>query len=108
MRETLSPEEKRRRKNEGRRKWRARKKAEAQSLVGNKCFFCGTERNLVFHEKQGRKHSSDSGVTAGLVLKNPDAFAVVCKYPCHTGVHFCMEFFGISWEDIVENTADQD
>lgn len=66
-------------------------------LFGNICFFCGAcPKRLSFHEKFGKKHSSPSSY---LVLKNPDDWALVC-YGHHKGVHFCMKFLGMEWEEI--------
>jgi len=104
QRELLLPEEKRRRKNVGRRKLRAKNKERAFSILGDTCFFCGGRRNLVFHEKNGVTHRGTPA--SSLVLKNPESFVVLCKYPCHTGIHFCMEYLRMSWDDIVEYLAD--
>ena len=83
------------------RKCRSDNRERAFALLGYKCFFCpqDSKRALVFHEIHGEYH--DTRDYHRKVLQNPQDFAVVCK-KCHTGVHFCMEHFGLDWEGIKE------
>jgi len=81
--------------------YRRNNRERAFALLGSKCFFC-TQRNkkaLVFHERHGNYHDTRDCFRS--VLRNPQDFVVVCKR-CHTGVHFCMETFGLDWEAIKE------
>ncbi|MDP3728159.1 MAG: hypothetical protein Q8R18_01760 [bacterium] len=82
------------------KRWRDKKRKEAEKLLGNKCYFCNRNKNLVYHEKKGRKHSHDQ--TAVLVVKNPQSFVRLC-HPCHRAVHWLMEKFEWQWEKITEN-----
>lgn len=75
----------------------------ADDLLGNACFFCGRtkgERKLVRHKRDGQPHQRNS--VAGLVIKNPDDWALLCSFPCHIGVHWCMEVWRLSWDEIVK------
>jgi len=74
-----------------------RKRQEALSLLGGKCFFCGKIRRLVFHKKDGKAHGLPAWRAA---FKSPKEFVLLCKAPCHRGVHFCMEHLNMTWKDI--------
>ena len=80
----------------GRKYYRVHK-IKAIELVGDKCFFCLTTKNLIFHEITGKDHFGKS--TIKLVLENPEKFRRLCMY-CHGGVHFLMRIWGISWNEI--------
>ena len=71
-------------RNQQLRAWRKKRSDQAEALLGKKCYFCPREKNLVYHEKQGRKHLHYH--TASLVLKNPNSFVRLC-HPCHRAVH---------------------
>ena len=38
------------------------KKLKALELIGNKCFVCGSEKNIRFHEKNGKHHNWKNGL----------------------------------------------
>lgn len=87
------------------RKRERRKKA--LQLLGNKCFVCGVhgrsitgKSKLAFHEKSGNGHKDTD--TASLALKNPEEFVLLC-YGHHSFVHDCINYFGMSWDDFVQN-----
>lgn len=102
-RKKLSSAERKEYHNKWNREDRQRKRTEALELFGRKCCLCGRaspEKHLVFHRKDGLRHSLSN--TAGLVLKNPKDWALVCRYRCHIGVHFCMNYLGMKWKEIVK------
>lgn len=76
---------------------RIRMNKEAESILGSCCYFCKKTYYLVYHRKDGKKH--DTNLTSQLVIKNPDDFVRLCRY-CHTGVHFCMNWFHMNWYTI--------
>lgn len=88
----------------GKERWKKcvrEKRKIADDLLGNECVFCGRtrdERKLLYHKKDGQHHSCNSFY---LVIKNPDDWALLC-YPCHGGVHWLMEVWRLSWDEIVE------
>lgn len=84
-----------------RRNYRRNNRERAFTLLGSKCFFCpqNNKRALVFHEIHGNPHPTNDEYRS--VLRSVKDFVVVCK-KCHTGVHFCMEHFGLDWEGIKE------
>ena len=82
------------------RRWREKKRKQAEELLGKKCFFCSRTNNLVYHQIMGKKHRHD--ITAYYVIKDPNSFARLC-HPCHRAVHWLMDMFKWSWEDINKN-----
>lgn len=86
------------------KRYKEKKRDEADDLLGNECFFCGRTRDegkLLYHKKDGQPHSYTCEA-AHLVIKNPDDWALVCHFPCHHGVHWCLEVWKLSWEETVE------
>lgn len=82
------------------KQWRIQKRKEALKLLGSLCFVCGcNQRKFVFHEKAGKAHSS---CTPFLVLQNPERFVLLCEFPCHQMVHFCMKYLRMTWIEIKE------
>ena len=66
---------------------------------GNRCYLCSRETiHLILHNKNGEKHDTNYSYIKK-ALKNPERWVRLCK-SCHTGVHFCMNFFNMKWEDI--------
>ena len=81
------------------RKYRQRIREEADKIFGKKCYICDRERRLVFHKKDGEKHQHT--LTALLALKNPEEYVKLCEW-CHKAVHWLMEWFDMTWEDIIK------
>jgi len=84
------------------RRRRRRFRVKALKLLGSKCFFCGQRKagRLVFHKKDGKPHRRDRVMY--LVLKNPEGFVLLCRFPCHKGVHWLMRVFDMAWEEVIE------
>ena len=78
--------------------WKRNRKRALKEL-GNKCVVCKRSVNLIIHRKDGMPHPNTD--TALLYFEEPEEYALVCKYPCHTGVHFCMKYLGMDWDDII-------
>lgn len=97
--EKLSDEELRQHKIDYKKKWLQRKREEGNKVFGTICFLCGGNVNLCLHEKSGTPHQRSC--TERIALKNPDQWVKLC-YPCHKAVHWCMEHFKMSWEEIIE------
>lgn len=80
--------------------YRHKKRIEALEVFDSKCAICkrSPERKncLHFHKKDGTKHKNRF---SGVYLKNPDEFVLLCVW-CHKGVHFSMEYLGMTWEEI--------
>lgn len=81
------------------RKWKQRKRDEAEKILGDKCFFCTRTNNLCYHKKDNEYHCSS--LSAALVLKNPEKWVRLC-HPCHRAVHWIYEFFAWDWDTIVK------
>jgi len=84
-----------------RKEWDNNARGEADKIFGTVCFICGKPpKNYrhALHRKDGTEHPDTN--TAALAIKEPEKWVRLC-YHCHIGVHFCMEFFGWSWEEIV-------
>lgn len=80
------------------RKWRWKVREEVYTILGDKCVLCGRVKNLVLHEIYGKKHQL--WCSAVEARKRPKDFRLLCKWKCHTGVHFCMERLGMTWKEI--------
>ncbi len=78
------------------KKYRQAIRDKALKMLGNKCFLCERNNKLEFHKKDGQPHNSAKALA---VLENPKEFVLLCVQPCHRGVHFCMKFLGMKWED---------
>jgi predicted HNH restriction endonuclease len=76
-----------------------REKELRDKLFGSSCAICGSSlkaKSLPIHEKNGLNHLEREA------LKRPEDFVRLCII-CHKGVHWCMEQFGMSWDDILEH-----
>lgn len=79
------------------KRYKEERRREALRLLGGRCFFCGKIKKIRFHKKDGKRHISDACL---LVLKNPGKFVLLCV-GCHVGVHFCMRWLSMDWDEIV-------
>lgn len=80
------------------RKYRAKMKAEAGTLVGKKCLLCGGNKRLIFHEINYKPHKMAAS-TIFLVKKNPENFTRLCQ-GCHTMVHVLHNSFNIQLDEL--------
>lgn len=85
--------------NKNYKKYIKKMRQEALRILGNKCFLCGQNRKLEFHKKDGQPHNSGKAIG---VLRNPEEFVLLCIQPCHRGVHFCLKFLDMKWEEFEE------
>jgi hypothetical protein len=71
------------------------------SVFGKNCCVCNGNNRLLLHQINGITHPNTNGTigTHRLALKNPTDFVKLC-YPCHIGVHWCMNIFNMEWKDI--------
>jgi hypothetical protein len=74
----LSEEEKIKERARG-RKYKARNKQKAFSLIGDKCVICGSTKRLCFHEKHGINHNKETSF-------HPEDFITLC-YLHHRFIH---------------------
>ena len=72
---------------------------------GNMCHFCNFKpekkgQYTIIHRKDGKKHKL-SGLWNIQDLKNmnPNEYICLCGR-CHGGVHWCMKYLGMTWEEI--------
>lgn len=89
------------------KKYRDNLYKQREQIFGNKCVICGSKRSLVLHRKDGTPHKEDSSRLIVIAIKNPEEWKRVC-YRCHKGIHFCMKFFGWSWEEILSHITETD
>lgn len=95
MKKYLSdPEKRRKHMKRISRLWK-KKKILIRKIFGNKCEICGEMYPLILHEIRGKKHTT----SPYYVLNHRKDFVILCR-PCHVGVHFCMRFFGMMWQEI--------
>lgn len=82
------------------REYRKRKKEKALDLYGRACLLCGYLRveRLLWHDKSGEGHRGRPGYIEA--LKDPDKFVLLCRV-CHAGVHWCMKYLGMKWDEIM-------
>ena len=86
-------------KAESEKRWRDKKRQEADRVFGTACFLCKGIVRPGLHKKDGEEHQT--WCTAVEALKEPEKWVRLC-YPCHKAVHWCMEHLGLTWEQIVE------
>lgn len=87
-----------------REKWnreRRRYRKEVAKILGKVCVICKGKwkysKRIEYHEIYGRKHPT----TGKYILKHIEDFVPLCGH-CHKHVHWCMEYLGLSWNQIVE------
>lgn len=95
----LSDDERKKRHRTYQKEYRIQKRREAVKLLGNQCFICGSKKSLACHNKLGTPHHTSQ--TYVLVVKNPERFVRLCR-KCHNGIHWVMERFNMTWEEIIE------
>lgn len=73
-----------------------------KSVLGTSCIFCGkTDVNLATHRKDGQSHKkfAHQGIKWVKQEITPEHYVRLC-YPCHKGVHWAMDFLGMTWDEI--------
>jgi len=74
-------------------------------VFGPSCFFCSNEVVRIIHRKDGRKHKLLSSMGLGelrrLIETEKDEYVRLCGI-CHKGVHWCMRWLGLNWDEIIE------
>lgn len=98
-RKAMSIEEQKLRANKHKKEVRKTLQKIRDEIWGTKCFFCPRTKNLVLHKKSGEKHHSRT-VDVKEAVKEPEKWVRLCRV-CHTGVHFCMKFLGLTWDEII-------
>jgi len=80
-----------------------KKTKKLKELIGDRCILCGktpqTNQGFAFHEIYGEKHPYSGSSRLKYILEHPEDFVPLCR-KCHTGVHFCMKFLGLTWNDL--------
>lgn len=79
------------------RDWKIRKRKKLIERLGSKCFFCGSKTRLHFHRKSG-KGEHDRSVC--FIAQHITEFVLICSRH-HRAVHAIMDFFKMTWEEIV-------
>ncbi len=86
---------------------RNKRAALIEEAIGKCCFFCSSNRRgtggLVAHRKNGEAHKAFSTM-ADAEFEEAMAsgeYVRVC-YKCHHGIHWAMEFLGLSWEEMAK------
>lgn len=69
--------------------------------LGDTCFFCDGTNNLASHRKDGAEHYKLSYMGLERLRREVRSsdYVRLC-YPCHKGVHWSMQWLGLSWEEI--------
>lgn len=73
-------------------------------LLETTCTICGSStRRMVCHEIRGTSHRKFSlmGINEFTSLMKSGNFVRLC-FICHKHVHWSMDFYGYSWEDILD------
>lgn len=100
----LTENEIKKRNNECRREWRKNLRKKRDEVFGIECFFCGISRKdnkrMFLHKKDGKRHRS-STKELRKAIKEKEKWVLLCG-KCHEGVHFCMNIFGMRWNDIIK------
>lgn len=97
----LTEEEIRERKRQINGLHRKKKREIINKYLGTKCLFCKYERRLITHRKDNKKHIRLMHLSLNNLTKElkDEKYVYVC-YHCHKGVHFCMKYLGLTWEEI--------
>jgi hypothetical protein len=68
--------------------WRQRKQAQIKEILCVKCVICGSEKSIVYHEKNGLNHASFGYMSQNpaYILKNIQNFTPLCRW-CHGYIH---------------------
>jgi hypothetical protein len=86
-------------------KGKSEKKRLMKEMFENKCKFCNFEATkkgqwTIIHRKDGKKHKSSREWNINDMKKiNKDEYIRVCGR-CHVGIHWCMKYLGMTWEEI--------
>ena len=87
------------------RERRARMSKLRDELLGTKCFFCGGDKCLQSHRKDGEPHKTDTLYFNPDTLKQEEFaedFVRLCMH-CHRGVHWCMKWLGYTWDNLLSH-----
>lgn len=73
---------------------------------GNECFLCNQKKKkLIIHRKDGKKHVNFWAIKMEKLINHiknhKDEYVKLC-YTCHLNVHWLMNIFKMSWEDIIK------
>lgn len=79
--------------------WRGKLKKEVHRKLKGRCVLCGGVKNLCVHERKGNKHPTGHWL---LVLKFPSKFALLCKRCHQSRMHWAMEKYGFSFEQVLQ------
>jgi hypothetical protein len=83
-------------RQEAKKKRLKERRTKLVNMSGGICQFGNHPWHLRFHKKDGKEHRSWMDVE-----KNPKDFVLLCE-ACHRHVHWCMDFLGLKWDDIVQ------
>lgn len=81
---------------------RNKKKGIIKKYLGERCVICKYGERLITHRKDNKKHK----ILMGLSIQNminelkSDKYVHVC-FHCHKGIHWCIKYLGLSWEEIL-------
>jgi len=99
-----SREESKRKELERERRYRLHKRKIIEDVFGKKCIFCGHEKVMIIHRKDGKKHKifSEMGLKElySEIAEHKNEYVRVCGV-CHKAVHWIMKWFGMTWEKII-------
>ena len=92
-------------RNEADRKYIKKTTAERQKFykkVGKLCAFCGSEKILSCHRKDGKSHMRIANLTLRQIQKeDPKDYTRLC-FKCHFGVHWVMKYLHLMWDELEE------
>ena len=82
---------------------RSRKSRVVDQYAGNSCLFCGYVDRLVAHRKDGQAHKRFEcmGENEHRAEFVSGKYIRLC-FRCHKSVHWCMEYLGLGWEEIID------
>ncbi len=66
------------------------------TLIGDKCIFCGSQKKIDFHEKNGKEHVN----SLRYYLDHPKDFVPLCRY-CHLALHYIAIFMKNEIDEII-------
>jgi len=83
---------------------REKRKAYLTEIFGSKCTVCDKVGIMIIHRKDGQKHKVFGVMNMTEIKKevenHREEYVRVCGI-CHAGIHWAMEYLGLTWNDII-------
>jgi hypothetical protein len=102
IRTKMPAEERQRRRRLAAHQWEKDIRRKRDEVFGTECKICGAKKEgrlrMFLHKKDGQSHKCCSAVIRQ-ALQHPEDWIRLCG-KCHDGVHFCMKWLGLTWDEI--------